>query len=424
MQEAVVIGATMHSASFSTTLFIVALPMEVLAQPAQPAPEVDHPAAPAPSSAPTTTAEATRATVESTKPASPAITIGGYIEEYYQLQFQDPSNRITNLRGYDNRNRTLTLSSVALEVKGEAGPLSGHVALQVGHTPSTYYLAEPASPGTASVNASSGELWKYVQAANLMVKAPGDYVIEAGLFPSPIGIEVIPIKDNWNWSRSNLFFGLPAYHVGAMVSHALGGGWTGKLHVYNGWNSVVDNNGYPSIALSAAYSSSKTSGQLLYFGGIERPNGAPEGKAWRNLFDVLVQTAITDEISVAVQGDVGVEPNDFGTSAWAAGALYARLQLTPKLYAAIRGDYFYEKVADNNGMTASAIFWPVMWVAEGTATLSYQPINNASLRLEYRHDQAADNAFFGGTVRTDATMSFVPNRDSQDTVTLGVTAWF
>lgn len=64
-------------------------------------------------------------------------------------------------------------------------------------------------------------------------------------------------------------------------------------------------------------------------------------------------------------------------------------------------------------------------VAEGTLTLSYQPIDNASVRLEYRHDQAADNAYFGGDVASDSTtQAFVPDRKSQDTVTLGATAWF
>ena len=390
-----------------------ALPAVGFAQPAGPTAQPDS-ATPAPTR-PAPPAE----------PAKPVITVGGYVEEYYQLQFQDPSNRITNLRGYDNRSRTFTLSNVALDVKGETGPITEHVVLQVGHTPSTYYLGEPALPGTPSVDATNGELWKYLQAATITAKAPQDLVIAAGLFPSPVGIEVLPVKDNWNWSRSNLFFGLPGYHVGATISHPIATGWTGTLHVYNGWNSVVDNNGVPSVALSAAYASDKTSAQLLYFGGIERPDGAPEGKAWRHLFDALAQTAVTDQLSIAAQGDVGFEPNDIGTSWWAAGAAYARFQLDPRLYIAVRGDYFHETVAANSTGQASAIFWPVSWVAEGTATLAYQPIDHASVRLEYRHDQAAGDAYFGGDVATDPmTGAFVPNRKSQDTVTLGVTAWF
>jgi putative OmpL-like beta-barrel porin-2 len=353
--------------------------------------------------------------------ADPTITIGGYVEEYYQLDAQDPSNRLTNLRGFDNHNRSFTLSNVALDAKGESGPVTAHVVLQIGDTPSAYYLAEPVDQGSPSVNPTGPELWKYLQAANITAKAPHDYLIEAGLFSSPIGLEAIPVKDNWNWSRSNLFFGLPFYHTGVMVSHPLGSGWSGKLHVYNGWNSVVDNNGYPSVALSTAYSSGNTSVQLLYFGGIERPDGAREGKAWRHLFDSTITVPVADDVTIAAQLDTGVEPNNFGTSSWFAIAGYAKFTLSSKLYAAVRGDYFYEKVPAG----ASAIFWPVRWVGEGTATLAYQPVDHVSARLEFRHDQAAANAFFGGDVPIDVmTGAYIPNRDMQDTLTLGATAWF
>jgi hypothetical protein len=366
-------------------------------------------------------------------PAEPAepdlsvakITVGGYLEAYYQIHFQDPSNRLTHLRGFDNRSRTFTLSNVALDVKGEKGPLAARIVFQVGHTPSTYYLAETASPGAGGANASGGELWKYLQAANVTAKLPKEWVLEAGLFPSPIGPEVLPIKDNFNWSRGNLFFGLPFYHTGAMLSRPLGGGWTGKLHVYNGWNTVVDNNGYPSVALSAGYASGKTTAQLLYFGGIERATGAPEGKPWRHLLDALVQLAVTEDLTIAAHADAGVEPNALGTSAWIAGAVYGKYALSSKLYAAARADYFYEEVAAEGAMTAGAIFWPTRWMASGTATLAYQPIDGVSARLEYRHDHAASDVFFGGTVAAEPmTGAFVPNRDRQDTVTLGVTAWF
>lgn len=352
------------------------------------------------------------------------VTVGAYVEAYYQLHFQNPSNDLTNLRGFDNRSRTFTLSNVALDVTGARGPVTARVVLQIGHTPSTYYLAEPVSPGTGSVDPSDGALWKYLQAATVAARLPGAWVVEAGLAPSPIGIEVIPVKDNLNWSRSNLFFGLPAYHTGITVARPLGGGWTGKLHVYNGWNSVVDSNRYPSVALSAAFAGTRTTVQVLYFGGIERPTGAAEGQPWRSLFDALVQHAVTDELTLAAQADAGFEPNDLGTSAWAAGAAYATYAVHAKLYVAARGDYFRERVAGSDGARASAIFWPAKWMASGTATVAYQPTGGMSVRLEYRHDHAASDVFFGGDVEVDpATLTFVPDRRAQDTVTLGVTAW-
>ena len=105
---------------------------------------------------------------------------------------------------------------------------------------------------------------------------------------------------------------------------------------------------------------------------------------------------MTDDITVQVHADAGVEPNDIGTSSWAAAAAYGKFQVTPVIYAAVRGDYFYEYVASSGGTTATPIFWPVKWVAEGTATLAYQPVDHVSVRLEYRHDQAAAGAVIIG----------------------------
>ena len=93
------------------------------------------------------------------------VTVGAYVETYYQLNFRTPSNGITNLRGFDNRERTFTIENAAIDVKGERGGLTGRVVLQIGATPSTYYLAEPALPGTVGVNATGPELWKYLQQA-------------------------------------------------------------------------------------------------------------------------------------------------------------------------------------------------------------------------------------------------------------------
>jgi hypothetical protein len=226
------------------------------------------------------------------------VTVGGYVETYYQLNVRTPSNRITNFRGFDNRDRTFTIENAALDVRAERGPLTARVILQIG---------------------------------------------------------VLAIKDNWNWSRSDLFFGLPFYHTGARVSVPLGGGWVGTLHAYAGWNSVVDNNRYPSVAAAAADTGAKVSGQLLYFGGVERPTGAPEGTPWRNLLDAYATLTVTGALSVIGHLDGGFERNKLGTSGWIAGALYAKYAVTSTLYAAVRGDYFRERVARDDGTSPAAV---------------------------------------------------------------------
>lgn len=362
---------------------------------------------------------------ETPDPDPPVITIGGYLETYVQLNLRRPSNQLTNLRGFDDRDRTFTISNAALDVKGERGPLLARITFQVGSTGATYYQAEPTLAGSSGVNASGPDLWRHLQQATLAYSTRGKVVIDAGLFPSPIGPEVIPVKDNWNWSRSDLFFGLPFYHTGIRVAVPLGRGWTGMVHAYSGWNSVVDNNATPSVAASATYAGPRVSGQLLYFGGVERSPGAREGRPWRNLLDAYATIAASERTSVLVHVDGGIEPGRLGRSAWLAGALYGKVQLRSKLYVAARADCFREWVPADVDVRADPVFWPTPWIASGTATLAYQPAVGLSVRLELRHDGAKTPVFFGGDVVGDgSTVPYVPNRRAQDTVTLGATAWF
>lgn len=361
------------------------------------------------------------------RPAPNPFVLGAYAEAFYQWNFNNPSNGLTNFRGFDNRHNTFTLSNIALDAQWDYENLIGRVTLQVGHTPSTYYLAEPMSPGADGANASSAELWKYIQQAYAGYRfgLGNGLTVTAGVFLSPIGPESIAVRDNWNWSRSNLFFGLPFYHTGVRATYALTDEWAVTVAGYNGWNSVVDNNDEKSVSAQLTYTRDDVVASVLYFGGIERAPGAPEGRAWRHLFDAHVTWNATPWLSLLAHANGGFEPNDFGVSAWTAGALYARFRIVEPLFFAVRGDAFYEHVAENSVGRASPIFWPAPWVTSGTATVDYRPHERVSFRLEYRHDHAGGDMYFGGSVAGDgAATPFVPNRASQDTLTIGTTTWF
>src|SRR5262249_41100160 len=159
-----------------------------------------------------------------------------------------------------------------------------------------------------------------------------------GIFLSPIGPESMAIKDQWNWSRSDLFFGLPFYHTGFRVTYPFTDRFTASLQVYNGWNSVVDNNAQKSLAAQLTYNiTDKLTYQFLYFPGVERATGAPEGQPWRHLFDTYFALYPKPWVSLLLHLDGGFEPNNFGTSGWAATALYVRFQPIKWLYLAVRG---------------------------------------------------------------------------------------
>jgi hypothetical protein len=266
-----------------------------------------------------------------------------------------------------------------------------------------------------------------LQQANVGYRAggPPGLLIESGIFLSPIGPESLAIKDQWNWSRSTLFFGLPFYHTGLRFSYPVTERLSLMFMACNGWNSVVDNNAEKSVMVEAVYAfADKLTSHILYFGGVERRTGAPEGRAWRHLLDVYATWYATAEVALNIHGNTGFEPNHFGTSYWTAGALSLRVKAVPWLYLAGRGDIFYERQAENARGRASSIFWPVPWVSSQTFTVDLRPHDNASFRLEYRHDQADGPMFFRGDVARDMSGAFVMNAKSQNTLTAGMVVWF
>jgi len=354
------------------------------------------------------------------KASEPVVTFGGYAEVYYQWNVNDPSNRITNYRGYDNRHNTFTISNAALDAQFAYEGAQARVTLQAGQTPDTYYSAEPVSPGASGAGASTLDTWRFVQQAYVGYEFPvlSGLLLQGGIFLSPIGPESIAVKDNWQWSRSNLFFGLPAYHTGARATLKASKEWAITLGVVNGWNSVVDNNPEKSGYAQLTYGSDDLSWSLLYFGGIERPDAVPEGDPWRSTFDTHLTWNATPWLKLQPHFDAGFEPTDFGTSFWVAGALAAQAKLTDWLFAAVRTDAFYEKAASSPSGDASRIFWPVDWVTSQTATLEARAADHVSIRLEYRHDHAAGDMFFAGDVVGDgAAAPFVADARYQNTFT-------
>jgi hypothetical protein len=164
---------------------------------------------------------------------------------------------------------------------------------------------------------------------------------------------------------------------------------------------------------------------ILYFGGVERPRGAAEGRAWRHVFDLHATWQALKWLAFIGHVNGGTEPNHLGNSSWIAGAVYARMRASSKFFVALRGDAFREHIPSNADGSATAIFWPVPWVASSTATVDFRPHERTPFRLEVRQDQAAGKMFFGDTVSGDGLATpFVPTRSFQNTVTLGATTWF
>lgn len=361
--------------------------------------------------------------------ATTGFYVGGYVETYYAWNFGQPQNGITEFRAFDNRHDTFQLQAMVLDVGFKSPSVEARLVAQAGFGPATYYWAsEPTLLGTSLTPASDANLWRPIQQAWLAWSpVPNHLVVDAGLFLSPIGPENMPTYLNHHWSHSLLFFGLPFYNAGARVRwmptkvHAL------RVGVYNGWNDATDNNTEKTLGVDYAYTphSALTVG-AAYFGGVERPPNAPEGRAWRNLLDVWVVWSPFAALSLLAEADGGVEPGKLGVSGWAAGNFSARLHLVKGFFAAARATWFQEWNASRNGVVASPIAIPANRIASGTLTIEAVPLSGLSFKLEGRYDNASSDTYFKGRVLGDGTPAdpFVPNARNQSTLTLGATAWF
>jgi hypothetical protein len=296
----------------------------------------------------------------------PAV-VTGYTETYYGVGG-------AQFRGFDGA-PGFALSNLILDAEVDDERIIGHLALQAGDTPDIYYSAERGGTG-----------WKHLQVAY------GGYrlwnlELTAGLFLSPVGPESMRVYDSWNWSRSNLFYALPFYHTGARAAAELGS-WTITTAVYNGWNSIVDNNLDKTISGGIAYNGPDIAVSALYMGGVELLN-------WRHMADLHTTWQVADRLAVIGHLNAGLED---GVSRWMGSAVYARLEILPTLFVAGRGDVLVER------SDGEPIFFPAHTVSSGTVTLEFRPINQISGRIEYRQDWASAEMYAGSRTQKTATL--------------------
>jgi Putative beta-barrel porin-2, OmpL-like. bbp2 len=356
------------------------------------------------------------------------VVIGGYAEAYYGYNFARPQNGITNNRWLDERSNAFTLQTVGLDLGAKKGPFEAKLSMMFGPTADRWYFEGARIPDSEtgvllSPAGYNNETWKHIQQAWGGYTAPigNGLTLQGGLFTTQVGYEAAPVKDNWNWSRSNLFNFLPFFHVGSRLVYPITDSWSVTAAVYNGWNQASDLNSAKSMSLQSSWVGSKWLANVLYFGGVERPRYDAGGSPWRHMFDAVGQYEIVDWLSVAGHANAGFEHSDLGDHRWFAGALYARAKATRWLMFALRGDGIREHVPADGG---AILLGGADHILSATGTVELRPVgDHFSLRLEYRHDDSDRHTplFFrrgydaAGLQRLAAT---------QNTFTVGVTGWF
>jgi hypothetical protein len=342
-----------------------------------------------------------------------AIDVHGLVDLYAQHALGRPPFLPVQLRAFDVRSDTLSLSFARLTVARRPNDdLGFRVDAGVGDMPDDYLRSDPA----AAAHPEISRVLSYVEQAFVTARARvgRGVAIDAGKFGTPVGLEDNETQLNWNTSRSLLYtWAEPTAHTGlratvrASDTLALSAFWV------NGWNAnVLGGNGMRSFAGAASWHpAQELDAGVVYMGGLER---APQRLAdptlsFRHVLDVYATYSPTARVSLAVTADYGRDAAVGGVSWWGVGG-YAVVRPTPWLAGALRGEHY----ADREGFTTGA----AQRLAELTATIELKGhLHDVTVvgRLEYRRDRSDARVFDTGSA---------PPSTHQDTIGLGLMAFF
>ncbi|MEB3299369.1 MAG: outer membrane beta-barrel protein [Candidatus Sericytochromatia bacterium] len=348
-------------------------------------------------------------------PYTPPVAPSGWIEVQASTNLTSPDGLVNGYRVMDGRTG-FSVANAVLDLPWERGTLRGRLALQTGLLPASYYGSEPMWRAGAGEGASDATLWRHLLEAWAGGHVAPRWAVEAGLFLSPLGPETVPVRGNWNWSRSNLFYALPYYHTGMRTTWQLTAGHDVVFWLTNGWNAATD--GVPGLSpmLQWAWRPREgLEGSLLWAASQERPLGAPEGRPWRHLLDAHATWQLDRTWAMQGHVDVGSERGNTGLAQWQAAAVALKVTPTDRWDLSLRLDGFREEALAADTLLPGVIFWSVPWVRSVTATASWRAHRDWLWRLEARHDEAAGALYPGvGGARSPV----------QDTVTLGMVQGF
>ncbi len=336
----------------------------------------------------------------------------GYLEGSYTQNFNDPSNRINQLRSFDvNSNQFRpNLAQFVLEREAKAG---GSGLDRLG-----FHLKFNAGRDSDFIGGTNLSTWADFQEFYIQYLAPvgRGLNVQIGQINSLVGYEVVESPRNANYSRSWLFgLGQPFTTRGARVSYEFNKQVSLSVGVISYINSSrADTNHDPLVEYALAVSPSEKVKLTLY--GLAGPRNGAAGTPGGNvlLAGGFLAVQVTDQTSAVIESYYANQANSSTISQaknarWDGVAAYLIHDFTKQWGIRLRGEIFedaggfvacqgttdYQPRANVCfGATSSAsapAIAQTLW--EVTSTLQYKPFQSLVTRLEYRYDKSDQNVF-------------------------------
>lgn len=310
---------------------------------------------------------------------SSTVSFSGFVDAAFVWNSHDPNDHRnfvpgTGTSGQRANELMLNLAQVQWSRTASADqPVGFTLALVAGEGTDVVHAGEP----------DGGEQFRHLYQASLAYRLPGGILLEAGVYPSHIGMEGFYSKDNWNYTRSWLGEFSPYYQTGVKASYAFNERWSGQIHLINGWQIIHDNNGGKSIGTQIAYSHGPLSASLNTCFG---PELAEDDDSMRRFADVVVLYRVSPRLQLGGSFDLGAQerPNA-GDANWRGAGVYARYTLDDRQALAVRAEQFRDP---DSGISGAA-----QTLREATLTYEVRAHDNLILKLETRLDRSTAPVF-------------------------------
>lgn len=340
------------------------------------------------------------------------VEVSGIVDGYYSYN-NNKVDMFTQGRAFDVRHNAFSLQLAKLTLQkanSKDSPLGFRVDLGLGETVDRIISVSDSSRNDAT---------KHVLQAYASYVAPvgSGLTIDFGKMYTPIGLEVIETKDNFQYSRGWLFAFGPYYHAGFRAKYAFNDKVALTGFLFNGWDNVFENNVASNASKTVGFQLGLTPTKKFaitgtYLAGPEAPlANVPDVSArdnWRHVVDSVVNYYVTDKLTLAgnfVYGSDG--DNDGVRGKWSGAAGYFKYAFNDRFAFSPRFEVFNDKDGLRTGVAQT--------VKDITLTQEMKLMNNFITRFEYRRD-FSNQKFF--------TNQAGVAKDNQNTFILGISYFF
>jgi hypothetical protein len=174
-------------------------------------------------------------------PENARFEVHGFVDAFFGYNGNKPADHANFFPGVGTaakRDNELAINLAQVDFVLAPQPVGFKVSLGFGNATEVVHAAEVRGIAT------SPDVWRNVvqASAQWQTKAGRGLLLEAGVFPSHIGMELFQSWLNWNYTRSWLGELSPYYQTGLKLAHPLSDRWSAQLHLLNGWQMIGDNN--------------------------------------------------------------------------------------------------------------------------------------------------------------------------------------